>query len=70
MSSSQALERGLKENAEEAWSLICQPNSHVFIAGLEKIAPVFDKVVSKQAGCEAEWRRIKQDSSKTNAGWN
>jgi len=61
MSSSQALERGLKENSEEAWSLIRQPNTHVFLAGLEKIAPVFDKVMSERAGSEDAWQQIKQE---------
>lgn len=60
MSSSQALERGLTENSEEAWALIQQPNTHVFLAGLEKIALVFDRVMSGRAGSPDVWQDIKQ----------
>ncbi len=61
MSSSQALERGLEDNAEEAWSLIRQPNTHVFLAGLGRVAQVFDKVMSGRAGSEEAWQGIKQN---------
>ena len=61
MSSSQALERGLEDNAEEAWSLIRQPNTHVFLAGLGRVAQVFDKVMADHAGSEDAWQGIKQD---------
>jgi len=60
MSSSQALERGLEENVDEAWSLIRQPNTYVFLAGLGKIAQVFDKVMSKRAGSADAWQSLKQ----------
>jgi ferredoxin--NADP+ reductase len=60
MSSSQALERGLEDNAEEAWSLIRQPNTHVFLAGLGRVAQVFDKVMAGRAGSEDAWQGIKQ----------
>lgn len=50
MSSSQALEQGLKSNAAEAWALIQEPKTHVFVSGLGKIAAVLDKVMAEQAG--------------------
>jgi ferredoxin--NADP+ reductase len=61
MSSSQALEQGLQAQAADAWELIGQPNTYVFVAGLGKIAAVLDKVMAEQAGSIAEWGRIKQE---------
>ncbi len=60
MSSSQALEGGLRENSEDAWELIQQPNTYVFLAGLEKIAQVFDRVMAGRAGSSAVWQDLKQ----------
>lgn len=59
MSSSQALEQGLKSNAAEAWGLIQQPNTHCFISGLGKIAAVLDKVMAEQAGSAEAWQALK-----------
>jgi ferredoxin--NADP+ reductase len=61
VSSSQALEQGLKAHAEDAWGLIGQPNTYVYVSGLGKIAAVLDKIMAEQAGSADEWRRIKQD---------
>jgi ferredoxin--NADP+ reductase len=60
MSSSQALEHGLAENTEEAWSLVRQPNTYVFLAGLGKVAQVFDRAMSRRAGSADTWQAIKQ----------
>ncbi|NCA69714.1 MAG: oxidoreductase [Sphingobacteriia bacterium] len=60
MSSSQALERGITEHADEAIALIKDPNTYVFLSGLEKIASVFDKIMAERiGGCEA-WTQLKQ----------
>lgn len=59
-SSSQALLQGLEENTEEVWSLINDPKTHVFLAGLGKIAEVFDKVMGERAGSPETWQAIKQ----------
>lgn len=60
MRSSQALERGLVENSDEAWGLIQQPNTHVFLAGLEKIAQVFERVMVRRAPSPEAWQEIKR----------
>jgi ferredoxin--NADP+ reductase len=60
MSSSQALERGLTDNAEDALLLINEPNTYVFLSGLGKIAAVFDKVMAERVGSSEEWAAIKQ----------
>jgi ferredoxin--NADP+ reductase len=59
MSSSQALEQGLKSNAAEAWALIQDPKTHVFVSGLGKIAVVLDKVMAEQAGSTEAWQQLK-----------
>ena len=59
MSSSQALEQGLKSNAAEAWALIQDPKTHVFVSGLGKIAVVLDKVMAEQAGSMEAWQGLK-----------
>lgn len=60
MRSSDALTLGLQENIGEAWSLLQKPNTYIFLAGLGKIAQVFDKVMSDRAGSPEAWQDIKQ----------
>jgi ferredoxin--NADP+ reductase len=60
MTSSQALERGLADNAEDALHLISEPNTHVFLSGLGKIAAVFDKVMAERVGSSQEWTAMKE----------
>jgi ferredoxin--NADP+ reductase len=59
MSSSQALEQGLKSNLAEAWALIQEPNTYVFVSGLGKIAAVLDKVMAEEAGSTEAWQALK-----------
>ena len=61
MTSSQALEQGLKANAADACALIAEPNTYVFVSGLGKIAAVLDKVMAEQAGSMDAWRARKQE---------
>lgn len=60
MRSSDALALGLQENVGEAWSLLQKPNTYIFLAGLGKIAQVFDKVMGGRAGSPEAWQDIKQ----------
>lgn len=60
MSSSQALERGLTDNADDALHLINEPDTYVFLSGLGKIAAVFDKVMAERVGSTEEWAAIKE----------
>lgn len=60
MTSSQALERGLADNAEDALHLINESNTYVFLSGLGKIAAVFDKVMAERVGSSDAWAAIKQ----------
>lgn len=60
MTSSQALARGIAEHAEEALALIKDANTYVFVSGLEKIATVFDQVMSERLGQAEAWKAMKQ----------
>lgn len=59
-SENDGLERALNDNIREAWSLIQDPNTHLFLSGLKKIAPVLDRIMSDAAGSAREWQRLKQ----------
>lgn len=51
----------LNENAEEIWQLIQEPNTHVYVAGLEKTRSNFEKVMRDVAGSNARWRWMREE---------
>jgi len=55
-----ALENSLNNNLQEAWDLIQQPDTYVFIAGLDTIAPSLDMVMIHAAGSKEAWNTLKQ----------
>lgn len=57
---SDALQSGIEANAGEIWSLLQDPKTHVYLAGMKKIADAFDVSMSKLAGSEEQWQTIKQ----------
>ena len=54
------LERTLAENAAEVWEMLQDPNTYVFVAGLEQVSEMLDKALSKMAGAEDKWIRLKK----------
>lgn len=52
-----ALKDSLEQNADEAWELIQDGHTRVFIAGLGKVVETFGKVMSKVAGSEDKWQQ-------------
>ena len=44
----------------EAWSLIRDPATYVFLAGLGNVAEKLDKVMAKAAGSDELWQRSRQ----------
>ncbi|MEO5343062.1 MAG: FAD-binding oxidoreductase [Gammaproteobacteria bacterium SHHR-1] len=56
----QALEHTLKDNLEEAWDLLSQPNTHVFLAGTHKANKALQKTLAERAGSKEDWERLKQ----------
>ena len=59
-SDDQSLQRSLEDNVREVWDLMQQPNTYVFLAGLDRTAAVFDRILSKAAGSETAWAELKQ----------
>jgi len=55
-----ALEHSLEENLQEAWQLIKETDTYVFVAGLEKIAPSLDAIMIDAAGSKEAWESLKQ----------
>ena len=55
-----ALRGGLEEHAAEVWDLLCSPDTHVYLAGMKKIASAFEASMAKLAGSEEQWQAIKQ----------
>ena len=49
MDEGKAISRTLEENAEDIWKLILDPRTYVYLAGLEKISEVLDKVMRTAA---------------------
>jgi len=47
----------LSQRGEELWSLLGQPNTYVYVAGLEKMRGELDKAFSEIAGSEQKWAR-------------
>ena len=61
MDEGKAISRTLEDNAEEIWKLILDPKTYVYLAGLEKISQVLNKVMAGAAGSEERWRWTRQE---------
>lgn len=56
-----ALDYALEERAEEVWSMVLDPKTHVYVAGLEKVREMLDKAFSKMAGSKEKWELRKAE---------
>lgn len=56
-----ALQSTLKEHAQEIWTLVQEPNTYVYLAGLERISSALDQLMSELAGSASRWRWMRQD---------
>lgn len=56
----EGLEHSLRDNAEEIWSLMQEPNSYVYLAGLEKVYEVFCNEMEKLAGSKEAWKQLSE----------
>ena len=54
-------ESTLSNNAAEAWDLVQDPKTHVYISGLSKIEESLDKVFSAAAGSAEVWKAAKDE---------
>jgi ferredoxin--NADP+ reductase len=56
-----ALDQTLEVHADEVWKMILDPDTHVYVAGLESIREVLDKAFVKMAGSKERWERRKAE---------
>ena len=55
-----ALVQGVEAHSAEIWKLIQNDKTHVYLAGMKKIADAFDKSMGKVAGSDEQWQSVKQ----------
>ncbi|MCP4074717.1 MAG: oxidoreductase [Gammaproteobacteria bacterium] len=63
---SEGLERSIADNAEELWSLIQQPNTYVYLAGLKDVAKTFNTKMAEISGSENTWETLKKKLTQEN----
>jgi ferredoxin--NADP+ reductase len=56
-----ALDHTLEQHSKEVWKMILQPDTYVYVAGLEKIRDMLDKAFIKMAGSKEKWERRKAE---------
>jgi ferredoxin--NADP+ reductase len=54
-----AFERAIRLHKAEVWSLILDPNTYVYLAGLESLRNMLETALAELAGSTDEWARIK-----------
>lgn len=60
MTDRDALEATIREHVQEAWELIQQPNTYLYLSGLTRVQGALDKVMIEAAGSEQAWADVKQ----------
>ena len=55
-----ALQNGVESHASEIWALLQDPKTHVYLAGMKKIAAAFDASMASMAGSDTQWQDFKQ----------
>lgn len=56
----EALKRGVEAHVEEVWRLIQDPKTHVYLAGMDKVAEAFAAAMAAVAGSPAAWQATRQ----------
>ncbi len=57
----EALEQSISAHIDEAWELLNQPDTYVYLAGLQKTAEATNRVMAEKAGSEQAWSDFKRD---------
>lgn len=55
-----ALKAGVAGHAAEIWQLVQEPNTHVYLAGMKKIAAALDDTLAQAAGSRQRWIETRQ----------
>ena len=56
-----AWDHAIGARGEEIWRWLAEPDTYVYVAGLERIRDELDQVFTRIAGSEAAWRRRKAE---------
>jgi len=56
-----ALDRAIEDNAGEVWEMMQDPQTHVYVAGHEKVAELLEKAGATVAGSPEKWERRKAE---------
>jgi ferredoxin--NADP+ reductase len=54
------MDRLLEENSAEVWSLIRDPKTYVYVAGIVDVENKFYKAMAKTAGSETAWKDLRE----------
>ncbi|MCB1727204.1 MAG: oxidoreductase, partial [Gammaproteobacteria bacterium] len=58
-SESDALALALQETAQQVWDLMQESNTHVYLAGLGRVAETFDRVMEQTAMSPKAWHETR-----------
>ncbi len=56
-------DHAISRRGDELWEMLAQPETYVYVAGLEQLRDELDKVFSSVAGSEEAWKRRKAELS-------
>ena len=68
-SDADTLKAAMKDHAAEAWELMQDPATHVYLAGLGKVANTFDRIMEQEAGGAGSWAETK-DNLRAQGRWS
>ncbi len=63
------LDKTLAQNAVEVWEMLQQPDTHLYLAGVDAMWPRVEKALIDMAGSIARWQVIRE-KMKTERRWN
>ncbi len=55
------LDKALESRADEVWEMVMKPETHVYVAGLEKMQKPMNEAFLKMAGSKEKWERRKAE---------
>lgn len=63
------LDKAIAQNAAEVWEMLQQPDTHLYLAGVDQMWPRVEKALVDIAGSVAAWQAIR-DKMKAEGRWN
>lgn len=63
------LDKAIAQNAAEVWEMLQQPDTHLYLAGVDQMWPRVEQALVDIAGSAAAWQAIR-DKMKTEGRWN